>query len=786
MRFIYIFFAMLLVTFECFCQEYKNVKEINWINTKTFNKSLASFPADAGKDAIVIFANEINTGNIASTIKYVSEKNCLKDIYIFANKLTFSAKLEFYLNGLLDTLGAVNKQRDGGTLFIYSTAVEFLDMSALLLKTRGEFSGKSLSYATEYESKGKKNAGGSGGKLILAFEKISFDEARITKMIIDSVTAVIAEEPLSDDDIDTSSQTLNETKSQFSENFNSLPELLDSDFYQAYKAQVDLKISEVVKKINLISTYSELVKQAKEIMKTFYFDFTLFLAKEALNNSINFYDLNLGEGSIYVKQFSGLLDLGFNNKSTSVTAENFFITFKGNRGLDFRVSDKIIYYNASKSSEAKAEFYGSLSRVMEQYPGLQNFAARWLILLLKDIKRRIETSIKNNDKASLIQSLAYYNSLPDVMISDENLLDSYTGLLSTINNYRKSYAFKVLPLKNNVIEEINNGQLNFYAQPGFTLVNNYQLDNKEKLGIVQFDANRNILQLDFQMKMVPLYKDAYAAQQASQLNKGTYAGIYNSWSIDAVSFSIDGIDNKNSSVTKIGDQLDCRICVFQGSSLPLALLFGNGNFFIELHCHSNLDPDFKFELELPVNFRYRYSNHLILSERNVVKNSSATGIIVNGYTDTDNKLVIITPTFLITGQSLNMPDRFKSIPAEMIENVMAVDYADNHKYFVDLTGDKPFVREIEITNNFPLQSNNQNIFQQLKVEVKYINGANEEVLEVFFTRPFDSKKFKIKYLNSEPLFSITGSVIYENETILLNAKQVKDWNIILDASFVKK
>jgi hypothetical protein len=397
--------------------------------------------------------------------------------------------------------------------------------------------------------------------------------------------------------------------------------------------------------------------------------------------------------------------------------------------------------------------------------------------MLKDIKLKLEKATKNTDYACILQLIGDYINLPDITVSSPPQVDEYSKLLKEINDLRDKFKSKIIPERDNSVQVIENGTINFYALPGFILTKNYWVDGKEKLGILLPNVEEKSFSLSFTVNLSAKETDSRSTKALAMAKGGRYAGMLSDWSIESFEMP-EGVYKENCSITKNGDLLSIRLRLKNEDRIPLALLFGNGNFMIKLNCVSNLDKNYKFELTLPVNFRYRITNEVSLVNSTKVQNSRDNEVTLIGLEDLNANL--IAPLGIQGKQTTELPTTVQPLRPDNIENSMATGLTGNYRYFEDLTNGKLFIKNLELMNNFPLLHNGVG-FEEMEVTVLYSNGENKKEVKLFFTKPRETQTIPLVYLQNEANFELKVKVRYENQTLNFPPKVFSQWNIILDS-----
>jgi hypothetical protein len=774
----------------------QSIKEINWINNTQFEEKLADFPQDSAKDVIVIYANELNTGKLEKVIKLESGKNTLKNIYIFANKIIFDRTLDLTLNGILDT-SEDTKKRDGGKLFIYANTAIFVNTQVLRIDTNGAYIYESrhlqvahlvddnwLGVALEdTDSKVLKTLkGGAGGEVILVFENLVFNEADLIERFIKGqqeameITHEFDREP---------TETKEQKKAKYLQLMEDVRTFFPREYQETFKDQIELNFATLAKQMEEIESINDLNEyhQAyKKRMLDFFFDFNLTYIKGSLTYSRNFNDLNNGHQSKFKKLF--ISESVYPDRIYPFTS-NIYVDFYSSAGNDIITSgpEDIRYLN-TYGSTGTFHYYNDFITCLKANKQYENFAARWIILILKDIKLKIQQSIKKSDYPAFVEHIKHYNALPDILFSDEKSIDKYSALLKEINALKETFKDRIIPIKDNVIQIIENNKVNYYTLPAFSYVKPFYVNSDQKLATIKADVAANTIQLNLELKLAALFSDESIAKNEN-LKKVQYMGMYNDWGIESFAISNEGIAEGQSYVEKNGETLKVKLVIKDENKITFALLFGNGNFFITLNCYSNKDRSFKFQINLPVNFRYRSDASTKLVSQQKIINIGSNDIVLHGFEDSSGKIALIEPATIKPSEEFQLEQAASSIPAELVENVMESTLLRNYHYFNDLTSEKNLMREITIKNNFPNRTEDGNYFQNMLIHITYSDGKTEKTIDVDFRRPGESRFIRIGLPLDSPKFVITGELNYDNEILKFGPKSFNSWNIILDGSSIK-
>lgn len=797
MKFRTCFFIGLLITgffgYNSFGQNSPIIKELNWLNKSGFDKILISKSEVSKFDGVAIYANELSLKEVDS-IYYTASENTTKNVYIFANKINFGGFLSFNLPGEPDTLGLENPKRNGGNLIIYAREVAFNNFQVLDINSPAEFSRYPLTLG--FNNRVNK-AGGAHGRLYLIFEKIDIDENNLINVTVNQVTQLLSDQAnlfthlIEQDTTIKIAEFKQGLLKEFDDNVGSL---FAKDMIAKYPKIVDTasfskKLNDAKTKLNNVKYYSEGLKLYNSLVKDILFDYIIKFTKALLSASKDFNDLNKGKASEFSKlsKVFNLYGDPYAKDSNIPIASNLFVSFNTKTGKDI-VDGNIIRSKGHEGDRlSNFKFYNNLGDFISENPEFEDWPAKWLVAFLKDIQFKIRKAKKNNDNKGLLNTIALYNQLPDINVNDEILRDSYSNLLKDINDVRDSYNFKILPLKNNVVEEIRNGSIMFYCLPSMSLTENFSQEKIDKLGILKVllsQTNQN-KQIDFHAKLSVTGLDVQNATEASS-GKGNYSGIYNDWSIDKFEFLVDGINRDRSTIVKEGNLVDLHIEFLDDDKIPLALLFGYGNFIVKLTCHSNYDKDFNFEIDLPVNFRYRFTNYIKVLG-NSITNDGNNDVTIYGYISTDNQWEKFeTPLVLNSKQTIKVTEKIKSLPSELIENRTYTEFRDNYTNFINVTEGRELYQDLLVYNNFALTSKEGNRFDRLELNIQYNDGTQTKTIQVISRNPHEEQTFKIPYPSNNPNFKIWGNAYYENEILAIPEKIAKNFHITVDENTIKK
>lgn len=776
MRTIFIVLLILSCSFQLSAQGGLETIELNWINLDSFQEKMASFPDDRSKSSVVIYADEITTGDINSILVYRNNLNCPKNIFIFANYIHFTGRLKFFLLGKQDTSRSKNPIRDGGNLVIAAQKAEFANLDVLQVMTSGSPL-VTKDWVTEKGDSFDLREGGSGGSVYFIFKTLEFDDSRIIANAIDSLNMEFKEAVDQGDLIDTSGR-LSDWKEKMKEDLSILDEMMGKDFIAKYNKEISSIKSGFQKEVDAMDSWKKVYSSYDKSLKTFLFDMFLLYIKESLNLSRDFSDLNKLDHSEYKKYFPDIYEGTMGNSKVPVLTANTFFTYYSSPGNNFAIREKKVAYGPLNTRKSDFHFYNDLNTFTRVHTDMEEWAGRWAINILKNIKFKLETAIKNTDYSRLLNLIGVYNNLPDITVSRPEMIEEYTGLLKDLNTLREKNKSRMIPEKNNTVQVIQDGNINFYSLPGQTLTKNYWVDGREKLGILLPNLEEKSYSLTFTVKMIPRESDRLSTVEMAKIKGGKYAGMLDDWRLDSFEMP-DGISNVDCSISKKGEFLTFKVSLKNEDRIPLALLLGNGNFMVKLNCVSNLDPNYKFEVMLPVNFRYRVTNDVSVVNDKIIQNTRQNEITLIGAKDQANNL--IGPFSIPKNQSVEMATKIQPLLPEMIENSMATDLKSNYGYFEDLSSQKLFIKDLEITNNFPLLNNGIG-FEEMQVIVQYFNGVDnkEKELKLFFTKPRESQTIPLIYTLNDPGFRLKVTVRYENQTFTFQPKTFSQWHIILD------
>jgi hypothetical protein len=561
--------------------------------------------------------------------------------------------------------------------------------------------------------------------------------------------------------------------------------MMGQDFYNTFKENIDISISKLKKQIQEIEIIDDIAKYNQKYTKLFndfFFDLSITYVTGSMSYSKDFNDLNSGRNSKYLKLFDNRFSLG---KSASPIAGNLYMSYYSIQGNDLILKgDEISYLENKSGKTGDFKYYNDLTTFLNENATYRDFATKWIILILKDVKLKVEQSIKNSDYPSFVQLIRYYNSLPDITLYDEKGIDNYTSLLKDINMLKEKYKDRIIPVKENIIQMIQDNRINYYTLPSFSFVMPYYVNNVQKLSTLRADLKEHNFELNFDLKLVPSLNDEMIAKEIS-FKSADYVGMYADWSIENFNIKNEGIDENLSSVQKYGDVLKIKLVIKNENKVTFALLFGSGQLFITLSCYSNIDKSFKFKINVPVNFRYRSDNLIKLKKGGIVSNNASYDLLLHGYKNQAGRVILIDPIILKPNESLQLGKEAVSIPVELIECLMGSTLLMNFIYFSDLTDEKNYFREISIKNNFPNRTDRGDFFQSMIIHIEYSNGNFKENSDVEFKIPGEQRFIKIGLPIDNPKFTVSGKLIYENEIISIDPKVFTTWNIILDQSTLK-